>query len=208
MCRASTASQQTQTFCMNSPDHLPAVIGQLNFRLPYAYHALKVLCAPALLSPALYTHHAPVTQPEAQCSKLSFTSESHEPRLHSVCCYQLVGLKYLIRVSAHSATVLTKPVSTICRPWLEAPRSSLSPAGGSPSTSHHIHLPHLFGQSQPKPLRVRAVTFNMAKKMPTDLPEELLGRAGCPEGLDKYDIVVVGTQESGSSQVTQSHTLD
>jgi hypothetical protein len=69
-------------------------------------------------------------------------------------------------------------------------------------------MPHLFGQSQPKPLRVRAVTFNMAKKMPTDLPEELLGRAGCPEGLDKYDIVVIGTQESGSSQVTQSHTLD
>jgi len=62
-------------------------------------------------------------------------------------------------------------------------------------------MPHLFGQSQPKPLRVRAVTFNMAKKMPTDLPEELLGRAGCPEGLDKYDIVVIGTQESGSSQV-------
>ncbi|KAL0055091.1 hypothetical protein WJX82_006902 [Trebouxia sp. C0006] len=86
------------------------------------------------------------------------------------------------------------------RPWFEAPRSSLSPAGGSPSTSHHIHMPHLFGQSQPKPLRVRAVTFNMAKKMPTDLPEELLGRAGCPEGLDKYDIVVIGTQESGSSQ--------
>ncbi len=96
----------------------------------------------------------------------------------------------------------------ICRPWFEAPRSSLSPAGGSPSTSHHIHMPHLFGQSQPKPLRVRAVTFNMAKKMPTDLPEELLGRAGCPEGLDKYDIVVIGTQESGSSQVTQSHSVD
>ncbi|DBA74244.1 TPA: Inositol polyphosphate phosphatase-like 1b [Trebouxia sp. C0004] len=86
------------------------------------------------------------------------------------------------------------------RPCFEPPRSSLSPAGASPSTSHHIHRPHLFGQSQPKPLRVRAVTFNMAKKMPTDLPEELLGRAGCPEGLDKYDIVVIGTQESGSSQ--------
>ncbi|KAL0022453.1 hypothetical protein WJX79_002592 [Trebouxia sp. C0005] len=86
------------------------------------------------------------------------------------------------------------------RPSFETPRSSLSPAGGCPSTSHHIHMPHLFGQSQPKPLRVRAVTFNMARRMPTDLPEELLGRAGCPEGLDKYDIVVVGTQESGSSQ--------
>ncbi len=165
-------------------------------------HAFQVLCAAELLWPALYTHHVPVAQPEAQCSKTSLTSESQQPRLPSVCCCQLVGFEHLFSVLSHSAPRHTKPISIICRPWFEAPRSSLSPAGGSPSTSHHIHMPHLFGQSQPKPLRVRAVTFNMAKKMPTDLPEELLGRAGCPEGLDKYDIVVIGTQESGSSQVT------
>ncbi len=38
-------------------------------------------------------------------------------------------------------------------------------------------------------------------KTPTEVPEELLGRAGCPEGLTKYDIVVIGTQESGPIQV-------
>ncbi len=167
-----------------------------------------LISAAELLSPALYTHHVPVAQPEAQSSKTSLTCEPHRPIFHSVCCYQLVAFEHLFSVSAHSALILAKAVSMICRPWFEAPRSSLSPAGGSPSTSHHIHMPHLFGQSQPKPLRVRAVTFNMAKKMPTDLPEELLGRAGCPEGLDKYDIVVIGTQESGSSQVTQSHSVD
>lgn len=94
-----------------------------------------------------------------------------------------------------------------CRPPCEAPRSSLSPAGGAPSPSHHMHMPHLFGQLPPKPLRIRAVTFNMARRMPTELPEELLGRAGCPDGLDKYDIVVVGTQESGSSQVSTHNLL-
>lgn len=60
-------------------------------------------------------------------------------------------------------------------------------------------MPHA---SQPKALRVHTVTFNMAKQNPQDLPEQLLGRAGCPTGLMKYDVVVVGTQESGNLQVT------
>lgn len=47
----------------------------------------------------------------------------------------------------------------------------------------------------------------MARRTPTELPEELLGRAGCPDGLDKYDIVVIGTQESGSSQVSIHNLL-
>ena len=38
-------------------------------------------------------------------------------------------------------------------------------------------------------------------KTPTEVPDELVGRAGCPAGLTKYDIVVVGTQESGPLQV-------
>ena len=54
---------------------------------------------------------------------------------------------------------------------------------------------------QPRALRVHTVTFNMAKQSPQELPEELLGRAGCPAGLKKYDVVVVGTQESGNLQV-------
>lgn len=54
---------------------------------------------------------------------------------------------------------------------------------------------------QPRALRVHTVTFNMAKQNPQELPEQLLGRAGCPAGLKKYDVVVVGTQESGNLQV-------
>ena len=61
--------------------------------------------------------------------------------------------------------------------------------------------PHLLGHPL-QPLRVRAVTFNMNFKIPTTVPEVLLGRAGCPQGLTKYDIVVVGTQESGPIQVS------
>lgn len=58
------------------------------------------------------------------------------------------------------------------------------------------------GPQQPsKALRVRIVTFNMNFKAPAEVPDELLGRAGCPDGLKKYDIVVVGTQESGPLQV-------
>lgn len=57
---------------------------------------------------------------------------------------------------------------------------------------------------QSKPLRVRVVTFNMNFKAPTEVPDELLGRTGCPDGLTKYDIVVVGTQESGPLQVPSS----
>lgn len=60
---------------------------------------------------------------------------------------------------------------------------------------------------QPKALRVRVVTFNMNFKAPAEVPDELLGRAGCPDGLKKYDIVVVGTQESGPLQVTPSTYL-
>ena len=57
-------------------------------------------------------------------------------------------------------------------------------------------------QQPSKALRVRIVTFNMNFKAPAEVPDELLGRAGCPDGLKKYDIVVVGTQESGPLQVT------
>lgn len=103
--------------------------------------------------------------------------------------------------------MLTRPA--ICRLSEELPRSSLSPAGGHPSASPHCAADTPSPpQAQPKPLRVRAVTFNMNFKTPTQLPEQLLGRAGCPEGLTKYDIVVVGTQESGPIQVrcyTSSH---
>ena len=41
----------------------------------------------------------------------------------------------------------------------------------------------------------------MAKQTPQALPDQLLGLAGCPPGLKKYDVVLVGTQESGNLQV-------
>lgn len=83
----------------------------------------------------------------------------------------------------------------------EGARSSLSPAGGLPSTSAPLSPPLQPGASQPKALRVHAVTFNMAKQTPQALPDQLLGLAGCPPGLKKYDVVLVGTQESGNLQV-------
>ena len=87
----------------------------------------------------------------------------------------------------------------------EAPvRSSLSPAGAPPSASPHCTPFPFIPPQQSKPLRVRVVTFNMNFKAPTEVPDELLGRSGCPDGLTKYDIVVVGTQESGPLQVRSS----
>ena len=90
---------------------------------------------------------------------------------------------------------------TVCRELEAVPRSSLSPAGNAPSASPHCATTQAITPQQPKALRVRVVTFNMNFKAPTEVPDELLGRAGCPEGLKKYDIVVVGTQESGPLQV-------
>lgn len=81
------------------------------------------------------------------------------------------------------------------------PRSSLSPAGGPPSASPHCTTTLLAPLQQSKALRVRVVTFNMNFQAVTEVPDQLLGRAGCPPGLSKYDIVVVGTQESGPLQV-------
>lgn len=81
------------------------------------------------------------------------------------------------------------------------PRSSLSPAGAAASSSAP-HSPPTHQGFQPKALRVHTVTFNMAKQNPRELPEELVGRAGCPAGLKKYDVVAVGTQESGNLQVS------
>ena len=90
----------------------------------------------------------------------------------------------------------------VCR-GAEAPiRSILSPAGALPSVSPHCSTTPSMAPKQPKALRVHIVTFNMNFKAPADVPDELLGRAGCPDGLKKYDIVVVGTQESGPLQVT------
>lgn len=82
------------------------------------------------------------------------------------------------------------------------PRSSLSPAGGPPSASPHCTSSPVSPLQQAKALRVRIVTFNMNFQAVTEVPDQLLGRAGCPEGLNKYDIVAVGTQESGPLQVT------
>ena len=82
----------------------------------------------------------------------------------------------------------------------DPPRSSLSPAGAAASSSAP-HSPPTHQGFQPKALRVHTVTFNMAKQNPQELPEELVGRAGCPAGLKKYDVVAVGTQESGNLQV-------
>lgn len=91
----------------------------------------------------------------------------------------------------------------VCRGAEAAMRSSLSPAGGLPSASPHCSTtPSMAPQQPSKALRVRIVTFNMNFKAPAEVPDELLGRAGCPDGLKKYDIVVVGTQESGPLQVT------
>ena len=83
----------------------------------------------------------------------------------------------------------------------DQPRSSLSPAGAAASSSAP-HSPPTHQGFQPKALRVHTVTFNMAKQNPQELPEKLVGRAGCPAGLKKYDVVAVGTQESGNLQVS------
>ncbi len=56
--------------------------------------------------------------------------------------------------------------------------------------------------SAPASLRIRVVTFNMNFKQAGTVPEALLGRSGCPPGMAKYDLVVVGTQESGPAKVT------
>lgn len=54
--------------------------------------------------------------------------------------------------------------------------------------------------SAPASLRIRVVTFNMNFKQAGTVPEALLGRSGCPPGMAKYDLVIVGTQESGPAK--------